>query len=172
LLHCSSEDKKILWGQQLKEMDVKFEKAVKEVQDRLETVGERGQGVAKVSFKALKAANEVIIEGVQDLVTTQTAAAKDLFSATKQSFDKATAAGLVAVVKSPIEYLPDGRDTIVDAFQETIETVTKTGVKVAKNGYEGVAAQIAGKALRTQGGKRAKAKTRKVSAEVSQTVAA
>ena len=152
-----------------------YEKAVKEVQDTLETVAERGQGVAKISFKAIKAANEVVIEGVQDLVSTQAAAAKDLYTAGKQSLDKAVSAGLVAVVKSPIEYLPDGRDTIVDAFQETIETVTKTGeklVKVAKNGYEGIAAQIQGKPLRTQAGKRAKAKTRKVSADITQTVAA
>ena len=80
-----------------------FEKAVKEVQDRLETVGERSQDVAKVSLKTLKAANEIVIEGVQDIVTAQTAAAKDLYAAGKQSFDKAVGAGLVAVVKAPVE---------------------------------------------------------------------
>lgn len=125
-----------------------FEKAVKEVQGRLETVGERSQDVAKVSLKTIKAANEIVISGVQDIVTAQTAAAKDLFAASKQSIDKAVAAGLVAVVKSPVAYLPDGRDTIVGAFNETVETLTKTGtklVKVAKNGYEGVAASLQGK---------------------------
>lgn len=125
-----------------------FEKAVKEVQGRLETVGERSQDVAKVSLKTIKAANEIVISGVQDIVTAQAAAAKDLFAASKQSIDKAVAAGLVAVVKSPVAYLPDGRDTIVGAFNETVETLTKTGtklVKVAKNGYEGVAASLQGK---------------------------
>lgn len=125
-----------------------FEKAVKEVQGRLETVGERSQDVAKVSLKTLKAANEIVISGVQDIVTAQAAAAKDLFNAGKQSLDKAVAAGLVAVVKSPIEYLPEGKDTIVGAINETVETITKTGeklVKVAKNGYEGVAASLQGK---------------------------
>jgi hypothetical protein len=154
---------------------MKFEKAVKEVQDRLETVGERSQGVAKVSLKALKAANEIVIEGVQDIVTAQTAAAKDLYVAGKESIDKAIADGLVAVVKSPVEYIPDGRDTIVGAFNETVETVTKTGtklVKVVKNGYEGVAAEISGKPLRTSSGKAAKRKTRKVAEHVAQTVAA
>jgi hypothetical protein len=154
---------------------MKFEKAVNEVKDRLETVGERSQGVAKIYVKTLKAANEIVIEGVQDIVTAQTAAAKDLYTAGKESFDKAVAAGLVAVVKSPIEYIPDGRETIVDAFNETIETVAKTGeklAKVVKNGYEGVAAQIAGKSLRTASGKKARAKTRKVSEHVAQTVAA
>jgi len=125
-----------------------FEKAVKEVQGRLETVGERSQDVAKVSLKTLKAANQIVIAGVQDIVTAQAAAAKDLYAASKQSFDKAVAAGLVAVVKSPIEYLPEGKDTIVGAINETVETITKTGeklVKVAKNGYEGVAASLQGK---------------------------
>lgn len=125
-----------------------FDKAVKEVEKTLETVGERSQDVAKVSLKTLKAANEIVISGVQDIVTAQTAAAKDLYSASKHSFDKAVAAGLVAVVKSPIDYVPEGKDTIVGAFNETVETLTKTGeklVKVAKSGYEGVAASIQGK---------------------------
>jgi hypothetical protein len=156
-----------------------FEKAVKEVQDRLETVtkevqgtleavGERSQGVAKVSLKTIKAANEIVISGVQDIVTAQTAAAKDLFAASKQSFDKAVAAGLVAVVKSPVEYIPEGKDTIVGAFNETIETIAKTGeklVKIAKNGYVGVSATIQGKPQR-------KATVRKVVRKTAATAAA
>lgn len=145
-----------------------IEKAVKEVQDRLETVGERSQDVAKVSLKTLKAANEIVVAGVQDLVTVQTSAAKDLYTASKQSFDKAVAAGLVAVVKAPVEYIPDGRDTIVGAFNDTVDTVTKTGeklVKVAKSGYEGIAASIQGKRTR-------KAATKKAVRKVAATAAA
>ena len=143
-----------------------IEKAVKEVQDRLETVGERSQDVAKVSLKTLKAANEIVVGGVQDIVAVQTAAAKDLYTVGKQSFDKAVAAGLVAVVKAPVEYLPDGRQTIVGAFNETVETVTKTGeklAKVAKSGYEGIAASIQGKQIR----KPARKAARKVAATVA-----
>ena len=128
-----------------------IEKAVKEVQDRLETVGEQAQDLAKVSLNTLKAANEIVVEGVQDLVTLQTAAAKDLFTTSKQSLDKAVAAGLVAVVKAPVEYLPDGRQTIVGAFNDSVDTVTKTGeklVKVVKTGYEQAAATITGKPVR------------------------
>lgn len=128
-----------------------FEKAVKEVQGTLETVGERSQDVAKVSLKTLKAANEIVVEGVQDIVALQTAAAKDLYTAGKQSFDKAVAAGLVAVAKTPVAYLPEGRETIVGAFNDTVETVTKTGeklVKVAKSGYQGITASIQGKPVR------------------------
>ena len=144
-----------------------IEKAVKEVQDRLETVGERSQDVAKVSLKTLKAANEIVVDGVQDIVAVQTAAAKDLYTVGKQSFDKAVAAGLVAVVKAPVEYLPDGRQTIVGAFNETVETVTKTGeklAKVAKSGYEGIAASIQGKQIRKP--------VRKAARKVAATVAA
>ena len=128
-----------------------FEKAVKEVQGTLETVGERSQDVAKVSLKTLKAANEIVVGGVQDIVAVQTAAAKDLYTAGKQSFDKAVAAGLVAVAKSPVEFLPEGKDTIVGAFNESVDTVTKTGeklVKVVKTGYEQAAATITGKPVR------------------------
>lgn len=136
-----------------------FEKAVKEVKGRLETVGERSQDVAKVSLKTLKSANEIVVEGVQDIVAVQTAAAKDLYTAGKQSFDKAVAAGLVAVVKAPVEYLPEGRETIVDAFNETVDTVTKTGeklVKVAKTGYQGISASIQGKPLRKPAARKAR----------------
>jgi hypothetical protein len=139
-----------------------FEKAVKEVQGRLETVGERSQDVAKVSLKTLKAANQIVVAGVQDIVTAQAAAAKDLYTAGKQSFDKAVAAGLVAVVKAPIEYLPDGKDTIVGAINETVDTLAKTGqklVKVAKNGYEGVAASLQGKRTARATAKKAVRKT-------------
>ena len=143
-----------------------FEKAVKEVQDRLETGGERSQDVAKVSLKTLTKANEIVISGVQDIVTAQTAAAKDLYSASKQSFDKAVAAGLVAVVKSPVEYIPDGKDTIVGAFNETVDTVAKTGeklVKVVKTGVQDVAKTIQGKPLR-KATRHAKKATRSVQA--------
>ena len=143
-----------------------IEKAVKEVQGRIELVGERSQDVAKVSIKTLKAANEIVVEGVQGVVAVQTAAAKDLYTAGKQSFDKAVAAGLVAVAKSPVEFLPEGRETIVGAFNETVETVTKTGeklAKVAKSGYQGIAASIQGKQIR----KPAARKARKAAATVA-----
>jgi hypothetical protein len=143
-----------------------IEKAVKEVQGRIELVGERSQDVAKVSIKTLKAANEIVVEGVQGVVAVQTAAAKDLYTAGKQSFDKAVAAGLVAVAKSPVEFLPEGRETIVGAFNETVDTVTKTGeklAKVAKSGYQGIAASIQGKQIR----KPAVRKARKAAATVA-----
>ena len=128
-----------------------IEKAVNEVKGRLETVGGQAQDVAKVSFKTLKAANDIVVTGVQGLVETHSEAAMDLFNAGKQSFEKAVADGLLAVVKAPIEYLPEGRETIVDAFNDTITVVTKTGeklVKVVKHGYSDVVATFNGKPAR------------------------
>ncbi len=128
-----------------------FEKTVNEVKDRLETVGEHAQDVAKLSLETLKAANDVVIAAVQTLVKTHTEAAKDLYASGKNNLDKAFSAGLLAVATNPIEYLPDGRDTIVDAFNDTVETFTKTGeklVKVVKSGYEDVAATFTGKPVR------------------------
>jgi hypothetical protein len=150
-----------------------LDKAVSEVKDRLETVGTQAQGAAKQGFKALKAANDVVLNGVQGVVKAQTEAAKELFTLGKESFDKAYAAGLLAVAQNPVEYIPDGRETIVGAFNETVDTLTKTGeklVKVAKNGYVTVSAAIAGKPQRKQSKKVRKAK--KTIANVEASVAA
>lgn len=151
-----------------------FEKAVNEVKDRLETVGERAEKVAKTSFQTLKQANEVVLTGVEGLVKTQAEAAKDLFEASKESFEKAKTAGLVAVASSPIEYLPDGRDTIVEAFNDTIEVVSKTGeklVKVVVNGYETAYAQIQGKPVRKATVRKHARRAGKRTADVAQAAA-
>lgn len=137
-----------------------FETVVSDVKDQLETVGERAQKAAEASYKTLKQANEVVIDGFQGLVKTQTDAAKDLIEAGKQSFEKAKTAGLVAVASNPIEYLPDGRDTLVGAFQDSVDVITKTGeelAKVVKTGYETVAARIQGKPLVKKAGAKRKA---------------
>ena len=142
-----------------KEVQGRFEEVTKDAQDLAETIGERSQGVAKVSLKHIKAANEIVVEGVQDIVTAQAAAAKDLYATTKESFEKAVAAGLVAVAKKPVEYIPDGRETIVGAFNETVDTLTKTGeklVKVAKAGYTDVSLTIQGKPLKAKAARGAK----------------
>ncbi len=137
--------------QTVNEVKDRLESVGEQVKDRLETAGEQAQDVAKLSIETLKAANDVVIAGVQNLVKIQTEAAKDLYTAGRQNFDKAVAAGLLAVATNPIEYLPDGRDTIVGAFNDTVETFTKTGeklVKVVKSAYEDVAASFNGKPVR------------------------
>lgn len=160
--------------QTVSEVKDRLETVSEQVKDRLESAGEQAQDVAKTSIETLKAANDVVIAAVQDLVKTQTEAAKDLYAVGKQSLDKAFAAGLLAVASNPIEYLPDGRDTIVGAFNETVETVTKTGeklVKVVKSGYEDVAASFNGKPAR-KAATAARKTVRKTARKASQTTQA
>jgi nitrogen-specific signal transduction histidine kinase len=144
-----------------------IEKAVTEVKDRFEVVGQRAEKVAKTSLQTLKKANGIVVDGIQDLVQTQTEAAQALFEAGKESFEKARTDGLVAVASSPIEYLPEGRDTIVEAFNDSVVVVTKTGeklVKVVKAGYETAALQIQGKPARKPKAKKARRTVRKAAA--------
>ncbi len=124
-----------------------FETVVEEVKGGFELVSSRAQGAAEASFKTLVKANDVVVGGVQGLVKTHTEAGKALLDAGLSSFDKAKTDGLMAVVANPIVYLPSGKDTIVDAFSDTVEAFTKTGeklVKVIVTGYESIANEIAG----------------------------
>lgn len=124
-----------------------FETVVNEVKDGLDLVSSRAQGAAEASFVTLKKANTVVVGGVTGLVKTHTEAGKTLLDAGVASFEKAKTDGLMAVVANPIVYLPAGKDTIVEAFTDTVDTLTKTGeklVKVIVAGYETVANEIAG----------------------------
>jgi hypothetical protein len=124
-----------------------IETVVSDVKDRLQVAGTRAQGVADVSVNTLKQAGDIVVNGVQGLVKTHSEAAVDLIDLSKASFQKVRTDGLKAVVANPIEYLPDGRDAVITAFNETLTTVTKTGEelgKVFKTGYEGVAATLTG----------------------------
>jgi hypothetical protein len=124
-----------------------FETVVSEVKDRLETVGTHAQDVAQISLQTLKQANKIVVTSAQDLFKTNIDTIKIVFDATKTSFEKALTDGLKALAADPISYIPDSRDTIVTAFNETVGTVTKTGEKLAKvikSGYENVSATLNG----------------------------
>lgn len=150
-----------------------FMEAMTEVKDRLETAGEQAQRVAKASLKTLKAANVVVLDGMQGLVKTQTEVAKNLLEAGKQGLEKARTAGLVAVAQNPSEYFPDGREALANAFSDSIETLTKTRgklFKVIKLGYTNVAATVAGKPMRMRKPRRrAKRAARKIVVPTTQT---
>src|ERR1043166_7043523 len=128
-----------------------FETVVSEVKDRLETVGTHAQDVAQISLQTLKQANKIVVTSPQDLFKTNIDTIKIVFDATKTSFEKALTDGLKALAADPISYIPDSRDTIVTAFNETVGTVTKTGEKLAKvikSGYENVTATINGESVK------------------------
>lgn len=132
-----------------------FETVVSEVKGRLETIGAQAQDVGQISLDTLKAANKIVVTSAQDLFKTHSDTIKVVFDATKTSFEKAVADGLKAVAANPVSYIPDSREPIVAAFNDTVGTVTKTGEKLAKvikSGYSDVAATFNGvqaKATRT-----------------------
>jgi len=124
-----------------------FESVVSEVKDRLETVGTHAQDVAQISLQTLKQANKIVVASAQDLFKTNVDTIKVVFDATKTSFEKALNDGLKAVAADPVSYIPDSRESIVTAFNETVGTFTKTGEKLAKvlkSGVENVTATING----------------------------
>ncbi len=120
---------------------------VNDVKGRVDPLVSRGQEVLSVSVDTLIKANDVIFSGVQNVVQTQFEAGRDLFVAAQNSFEKARSAGIKAVANSPIDYLPDSRERVVSAYNDTLSVVTKAGdelVKVVKKGYASVSAQIKG----------------------------
>lgn len=144
------------------------ETIVNDVKEAVEPVLAKGQDVVVASFETLKAANAIVVEGVQTLVQTQIDLNKDLFGLAQDSFEKARTDGLKAVVSDPISYLPEGKDRVISAYNDSVAAVTKTGddlFKTFKNGFETITAKINGeepaapKARKTV--KKAGARTRK-----------
>lgn len=127
-------------------MDV--ETIVNDVKGRVEPIVAKGQEVVETGFETLKSANAIIVEGVQTLVQTNVAAGKDLFAAAQTSFEKAKTDGLKTVAANPVAYLPEGKDVVVAAYNETISQVSKTGdelVAALKEGFDSINATISGK---------------------------
>jgi hypothetical protein len=128
-----------------------FESVVSEVKGRLETVGTHAQDVAQISLDTFKQANKIVVNSAQGLFKTHSDTIKVVFDATKTSFEKALNDGLKAVAQNPVSYIPDSREPIVAAFNETVGTFTKTGEKLAKvikSGYENVAATLNGETIK------------------------
>lgn len=124
------------------------ETIVNDVKDRVEPIVTKGQEVITLSFDTIKQANTIVVEGVQNLLKTQLEAGKDLLDVMQASFEKARTDGVKAVAAKPIEYLPDGRDRVISAYNDTLAVVTKTGeelAKVVKQAYDDVSAKLAGK---------------------------
>lgn len=123
------------------------ETIITDVKTRGEVVVARGQEVVESGFETLKAANAIVVEGVKTLLDTNVAAGKDLLAVAQTSFTKAKADGVKAVAANPVAYLPEGKDRVVAAYNDSVAVVTKTSdelVKTLKQGYEVISAKIAG----------------------------
>jgi hypothetical protein len=124
------------------------ETIVNDVKGRVEPIMAKGQEVVETGFETLKSANAIIVEGVQTLVQTNVAAGKDLFAAAQTSFEKAKTDGLKTVAANPVAYLPEGKDVVVAAYNETLSLVTKTGeelVQTLKEGFDSINSTLTGK---------------------------
>lgn len=124
-----------------------FESVVSDVKTRVSDVSNRAQNVAELSFDTVKKANGIVVPTVQNIVSKQASAARDLFESGKSSFERVRADGLKAVAANPIEYLPNGRETVFGAFSDSFELTTKAGSELAevlRKAYEDVLARING----------------------------
>lgn len=125
------------------------ETIVNDVKARAEVVAAKGQDVVETSFETLKAANAIVVEGVTSLFETNVAAGKDLLAVAQTSFSKAKTDGIKAVAANPVAYLPEGKDRVIAAYNDSVAVVTKTSdelVKTLKSGYETISAKLAGEA--------------------------
>ena len=123
------------------------ETIITDVKTRGEVVVARGQEVVESGFETLKAANAIVVEGVKTLVDTNVAAGKDLLAVAQTSLSKAKTDGVKAVAQNPVAYLPEGKDRVLAAYNDSVAGVTKTSdelVKTIKAGYETISAKIAG----------------------------
>lgn len=130
------------------------ETIVNDVKGRVEPILEQGQEilaqgqeVVLAGFETLKSANAIVVEGVQMIVQTQVEAGKDLFAEAQTSFEKAKTDGIKAVAANPVAYLPEGKDRVISAYNDTVAVVAKTGdelAKTLKSGYATITAKISG----------------------------
>lgn len=142
------------------------ETLVNDVKVRADVVVTRGQDVLEAGVDAIKTANAIVVDGVQELVQTNVAAGKELVSLAQASFEKARADGIKAVAANPIAYIPEGKDTVVAAYNDSVATVTKTGDQLAKTlttSFETITAKINGQTIKpAKAVKAAKKAVRKV----------
>jgi hypothetical protein len=135
---------------------------VNDVKTRADVVVSRGQQVLEAGVDTIKAANAIVIDGVQTLFQTQVAAGRELIDLAQASFEKARADGLKAVASNPIAYLPEGKDTVLAAYNDSVETVSKAGDKLAKTlkgGYSTISARLNGAKPAARAAKKSPRKT-------------
>lgn len=145
-----------------------LQSVVEEVKGRVETISGQGQKVAEISIDSLKQAGEVVVGGYKSLVSDNTAAAKEIYSAAVSSFEKAKTDGLKAIAADPISYLP-ATGTLTAPFSQTVTVVSRTGeelYKVVKTGVETIQAQLTGKTTVAKVAKAAKSTTKKAASTV------
>lgn len=127
------------------------ETIVNDVKGRVEPIVAKGQDLVFTGFETLKSVNSIVLDGVSSLVQTHVQAGKDLFAVAQTSFEKARVDGFKAVAADPIAYLPEGKDRVISAYNDTVTVVSKTSDKVlktVKTGYTSISAKLGGAPVR------------------------
>lgn len=125
-------------------MDV--QSLITEVTGRAEKFAAQGQEVATIGFDTLKTANSIVLGSATTIAKTNADAATAIFGDAKVSFEKATKAGVQAVIANPVAYLP-ATTPAVEAFNATVQTLLDTKgelVKTFEGGYSTIVATING----------------------------
>ena len=156
------------------------ESIVNDVKGRVEPIVARGQDVVFSGFEVLKSANGIVVDGFTGVYKANYEAGKTLFGAAQTSFEKVKTDGIKAVASNPVAYLPEGKDTVVSAFNTSVDVFVKTGddlVETMKQGVETLSAKMKGepvivakaKKTATSARKSAKSTASKVEKKVSKT---
>jgi hypothetical protein len=155
-------------------MQMDVESLVNDVKTRADVVVTRGQDVIEAGVETIKAANAIIVDGVQTLVQTNVAAGKELIELAQASLEKVKTDGIKAVASNPIAYLPEGKDTVVNAYTDSLSAVSKTGdqlAKTLKSGYGSITAKLNGEKPVVKATKAAKKTVRKAAGKARKATA-
>jgi hypothetical protein len=144
----------------VEDVKARAEKVSKEAQARYETVSKQAQGVLNTSKGAAKKAADLVKKNAKKVADTNQGVAKNLVEGAKISFSKAREAGLKEVVAKPAEFLPEGKDQVVKAYNDTLSTLSQTrdGLqKLLKKSAEQIKVTVAGKPVVKAAAKKAPA---------------
>ena len=111
---------------------MEIQSVINDVKGKAESYAGQAQNVFKHGVDTVKAANDIVVKNVQKLAEAESATAKDLYSVTVESFNKARTDGVKAVTSNPEAYVPAGRDHIVSAYETGVTTFTKTRDELSK----------------------------------------
>lgn len=154
-------------------MDV--QSLITEVTGRAEKIASHGQEVATIGFDTLKTANGIVLESATTIVKAHADAATAIFGEAKTSFEKASKAGVQAVIANPVAYLP-ATSPAVEAFNTTVQTLLDTRgdlFKTFEGGYNSIVATLNGETVTVASAKKSvKSAAKKVEAAAAKTTKA
>lgn len=121
---------------------------VNDVKTRVDSASKPYSEAFKAYVDVQKKAFGVVTDSAQTLAKTEADAAKDVFQAARASFDKAREDGVKQIASQPQAYVPDSRERIVSAYNDTVDQLRKTGNElndVVSKGYQTVVNKLIGK---------------------------